>query len=53
MILIEVRTDGHIQGSEQLSAKVKPVSQTMLDRGFLCGIACNRGLVSLLGGLRK
>jgi len=32
MMLIEVRTDGNIQGSEQLSDEVKTVVQTTLDR---------------------
>jgi hypothetical protein len=32
MMLIEVRADGHIQGSEQLSDEVKTVVQTTLDR---------------------
>jgi Sigma 54 modulation protein / S30EA ribosomal protein len=31
-MLIEVRTDGNIQGSEQFSDEVKTVVQTMLDR---------------------
>ena len=31
-MLIEVRTDGNIQGSEQFSEKVKTVVQTALDR---------------------
>lgn len=31
-MLIEVRTDGNIQGSEQFSEKVKTIVQTALDR---------------------
>ena len=31
-MLIEVRTDGNVQGSEQLSDEVKTVVQTTLDR---------------------
>jgi hypothetical protein len=32
MMLIEIRTDGNIQGSEQLSDRVKAIVHTALDR---------------------